>query len=84
MFKEFVIAFAKIVQTGIAVAVFEETVLGAFAVTGKLITALTALSGQRAVFHVTELLLFFAVEHLNKRIASYISKLVFRKHKMIT
>ena len=63
MDKELLVAFAKIVQTGFAVFIFQETVLRAFPMTSEQESAFPALTGEAGTFVTAELLLTLAIEH---------------------
>ena len=55
--EELVIALTQVVQTSLAVAVVDETVLWTFAVTGEQIMTLLTLAGQLLTLHLRKPLL---------------------------
>ena len=80
---EAAVAGAKIVETGISIAIVCETVFGTFAVTGKQHVALLALLRQGAVFEQTETLLLLAVEHLDESVLIDIAEPILGKDEVV-
>ncbi len=83
MLEVLVVATAEIVQSWIAILVMGEAVFGTFAVAGKLVAALPALLGERAVLEGAEDTLPLAVEHLDERVVVDVAELVFGKHEVV-
>ena len=77
------ISLAEIVESGIAVAVVDEPVLGTLSVTGELNIALAALARQRLVLEQTEALLLGTVEHLDERLLADVAQMVLGTHEMV-
>ena len=80
---EAAVAGAKIVETGISIAIVCETVFGTFAMTGKQHVALLTLLRQGAVFEQTETLLLLAVEHLDEGVLIDIAEPILGKDEVV-
>jgi hypothetical protein len=65
MGEESLVAGAKVVSVPVAILRFREAVLGAFAVAGKQILALTTRTGQVVALVLTELVLLSRVHELD-------------------
>ena len=83
MVEESVVAFAQVIETGVAVPIMFEPILGALAMAGKFVATFPARPGQGAVLDVAELLLFWPIEHLGERLLANVAELIFGKNEMI-
>ena len=81
--KELVVALAKVVQPWLAIGSDGKSVFRAFAVAGKQVVALLALTGQGVELHGSKLILAVGVEHLRECGLVDVAQLIFRKHKMV-
>ena len=78
-----VITRTEIVETGIAILIFHEAVLGAFTMTGKFHVTLPALAGKRTVFKTAELLLLLTIKHVDERMVTDVAQLILRKNEVV-
>ena len=83
MFEESVVAVAQVIETGIAVSIVDESILGTLSMAGKFKAAFFALSGQGTVLDVAEFLLFWPIEHLGESPATNVAEFILGKDKMI-
>ena len=81
--EEGLVSLAKIVEPGVAVAIFRKSVFGAFSMTRELKPALFALAWQRLVFQHAETRLLLSVKHLRDGLPPDIAQLVFWKHEVV-
>lgn len=68
------VALAKIVESGLPVAVVEQTVLGAFAIAGKQKSTLMALTRQPRHLSLTKRPLLLGIHHGRQRLTGEISQ----------
>ena len=83
MVEETVVAFAQGIVARIAISIVDETILGTFSMTSKLIAAFPALARQGTMLDVAELLLFRPIEHFGERLLANVAKFILGEDKMI-
>jgi len=83
MTEEAVIACTEMIKTGMTITVGSKAVLGAFAVAGKKVTALAALSRQRGTLARTKLPLAVAVHHLGYGLLPDVAELIRWVNKIV-
>ena len=83
MAEELMIALAEIIEVRLSIGGLRKTVLRASSVTSEEVAAAAALTWQTPLLHPSELKLPFTIHHLQERVLSDVSKLIFREDKVV-
>ena len=83
MVKKTIVTFTQIIMAWIAILIADKTILGTFAMAGKLIAAFPALTRKGAMLDVAELLLFRPIEHFGERLLANVAKFILGENEMI-